>query len=248
MKNKQVPYLRILLLLSLLIGLFAIGRYSSFYNDGLRDQSSSLNPTNDPNQLESQNAQHSLQAIVDVLEPPVVEKNLSFQDHLAIQAELRLQSDVRYDGSYYKIGYPLGDIPAHIGVCTDVVIRSFRGLGIDLQQRVHEDMKVSFRSYPTKWKLSKPDTNIDHRRVPNLMTYFKRAGTSLKITDNPLDYFAGSVVAWDLGKGLVHIGIVSNYVSEVTGNPLIVHNIGAGPQMNDMLFDFKIIGHYKYGE
>ncbi len=252
MKYKQVPYLRILLLLILLVGLFAIGRYSSFYNDGLGDQSSSLNPTHNPDQLKSPSAPDSFESIVDILEPPIVERKLSFQDHLAIQAELRLQSDVRYDGSYLKIGYPLGDVPAHIGVCTDVVIRSFRGLGIDLQQRVHEDMKRNFRSYPTKWKLSKPDTNIDHRRVPNLMTYFKRAGASLKITDNPFDYFAGNIVAWDIsqgkGKGLVHIGIVSNYVSEVTGNPLIVHNIGAGPQMNDMLFDFKIIGHYKYGE
>ncbi len=248
MKNKQVPYLRILLLLILLIGLFAIGRYSSFYNDGLRDQNSNLNPTHNLDQFETQNVQQSFQPNVDVIEKPLVEKNLSFQDHLAIQAELRLQSDVTYDGSYHKIRYPLGDVPSHIGVCTDVVIRSFRGLGIDLQQRVHEDMKRNFRSYPTKWKSTKPDTNIDHRRVPNLMTYFKRSGASLKITDNPLDYFAGNVVAWDLGKGLVHIGIVSNYVSELTSNPLIVHNIGAGPQMNDMLFDFKIIGHYKYGE
>ena len=252
MKNKQAPYLRILLLLILLVVLFAIGRYSLFYNDGLRDHSSGLNPTHNPYQLESQSIQLPLQPIVDVLEPPLVERKLIFQDHLAIQAELRLQSDVRYDGSYHKIGYPLGDVPAHIGVCTDVVIRSFRGLGIDLQKRVHEDMKSNFRSYPTKWKSTKPDTNIDHRRVPNLMTYFKRSGASLKITDNPFDYFAGNIVAWDIsqgkGKGLVHIGIVSNYVSEVTGNPLIVHNIGAGPQMNDMLFDFKIIGHYKYGE
>jgi len=143
----------------------------------------------------------------------------------------------------------LGDVPSHIDVCTDVVIRSFRGLGIDLQKRVHEDMKGTFRSYPTKWKLSKPDTNIDHRRVPNLMTYFKHAGASLKITDNPLDYFAGDVVAWELNtansKVPLHIGIVSNYVSEFTSNPLIVHNIGAGPQMNDMLFSHKIIGHYK---
>ena len=151
----------------------------------------------------------------------------------------------------------MGDVPENIGVCTDVVIRSFRGLGIDLQQRVHEDMKRNFRSYPRKWKLTKPDPNIDHRRVPNLMTYFERAGASVAITDNPLDYYAGDVVAWDLskagaegngegnGKVLLHIGIVSNYVSEVTSNPLIVHNIGAGPQMNDMLFDYKIIGHYR---
>ena len=172
---------------------------------------------------------------------------LSFQDHLAIQAELRLQSDVTYDGRYLKIAYPMGDVPKDMGVCTDVVIRSFRGLGIDLQQRVHEDMKKSFRSYPKKWGLKKPDTNIDHRRVPNLMTYFERKGTSLGISNDPLDYYAGDIVTWNLDNGMVHIGIVSNYLSENTNNPLIIHNIGAGPQMNDMLFDFEITGHYKYG-
>ena len=170
------------------------------------------------------------------------------QSHLASQAELRLQANVTYDGRYLKIGYPMGDVPAHIGVCTDVVIRSFRGLGIDLQQRVHEDMKRSFRSYPNNWSLTKPDPNIDHRRVPNLMTYFKRTGAALRISSNPSDYVEGNIVAWDLGSGLTHIGIVSSHVSHLTGNPLIVHNIGSGPEMNDMLFKHKIIGHYKYGK
>ncbi len=255
----------------------------SVSDKALRDQTSSVkqfqnsDQAQNPDQLESQSLHPSADvtenSVIDspvtkspvteipviedpVIENPVVERKLSFQDHLAIQAELRLQSDVTYDGSYHKIAYPLGDVPAHIGVCTDVVIRSFRGLGIDLQKRVHEDMKRNFRSYPKKWRLTKPDTNIDHRRVLNLMAFFKRSGASLKITDNPLDYFAGNVVAWDLSKGkgagkgkaLMHIGIVSNYVSEFTSNPLIVHNIGAGPQMNDMLFDYKIIGHYKYGD
>ena len=219
------------------------------------DQSSSVNQPHHSDQRYNQ----QIQSPVEVIEKPIVERVLSFQDHLAIQAELRLQSNVRYDGSYHKIAYPMGDVPENIGVCTDVVIRSFRGLGIDLQQRIHEDMKRNFRSYPKKWKLTKPDPNIDHRRVPNLMTYFERAGASLPITDDPMDYLAGNVVAWDLskpgeakgegnGKAMLHIGIVSNYVSEHTSNPLIVHNIGAGPQLNDMLFDFKIIGHYKYNE
>lgn len=246
MKNKQAPYFKIFLLLILLIGLFAIGRYSSFYNNAL--MTLNINLTRNTSQFENRRLESSE---IDT-ENTIIDRKLSFQDHLAMQAELRLQSDVTYDGSYRKIAYPMGDVPEDIGVCTDVVIRSYRKLGIDLQQRVHEDMKRSFRSYPTKWKLTEPDTNIDHRRVPNLMTFFKRAGASLKITDDPLDYYAGNVVAWELdtgkGKRMVHIGIVSNYVSELTSNPLIIHNIGAGPQMNDMLFRHKIIGHYKYGE
>lgn len=263
MKNEQSHFRKLILLLSLILGLFATMQFSSVNDSWFRNQPPNVNQANHSDGRQNQ----QIQLPVEEIEKPKIEKVekatfdkpsvarvLSFQDHLAIQAELRLQSDVRYDGSYRKIAYPMGDVPENIGVCTDVVIRSFRGLGIDLQQRVHEDMKRNFRSYPKKWKLSKPDSNIDHRRVPNLMTYFKRAGASLAITDNPLDYFAGNIVAWDLsdgkgkgkGKGLVHIGIVSNYVSEFTSNPLIIHNIGAGPQMNDMLFDYKIIGHYKY--
>jgi len=181
------------------------------------------------------------------VELPTFSSNSDFQNELAMQAERRLQSNVTYDGRYLKIGYPMGDVPANMGVCTDVVIRAYRGLGIDLQQRVHEDMRRNFRSYPNNWQLSKPDSNIDHRRVPNLMTYFKRAGASLPVSNNPLDYHAGDIVAWDMGNGLTHIGIVSTYVSEKTNNPLIVHNIGVGPEMTDILFDFRIIGHYKYG-
>ncbi|WP_299881401.1 DUF1287 domain-containing protein [uncultured Cocleimonas sp.] len=263
MKSKQNHYRKAILLLALVVGLIATVQLSSIKHHELKDitfnenvfkdaalkgQATVLNPTQDSDQRPTD---------VELIEQTIIEvpeKELTFQDHLAIQAELRLLSDVRYDGSYLKIAYPMGDVPENIGVCTDVVIRSFRGLGIDLQQRVHEDMKRNFRSYPNKWKLSKPDTNIDHRRVPNLMTFFERAGASLPITNDPMDYLAGNVVAWDLsqtngsntkGKSMLHIGIVSNFVSEHTSNPLIVHNIGGGPQMNDMLFDFKIIGHYK---
>ncbi|WP_207907080.1 DUF1287 domain-containing protein [Cocleimonas flava] len=275
MKSTQNHYRKTILLLVLVVGfvgviaLLATGQLSfikdhkfkddtfsgdTFNDDVLKDHSKNINPQSNPSQDADQR-----QTDVELIEPTIVEvpeKELTFQDHLAIQTELRLQSDVRYDGSYRKIAYPMGDVPENIGVCTDVVIRSFRGLGLDLQQRVHEDMKRNFRSYPNKWKLSRPDTNIDHRRVPNLMTYFNRAGASLKIKDDPMDYIAGDIVVWDLNavkgksrsKVLLHIGIVSNYVSELTSNPLIVHNIGAGPQMNDMLFDFKIIGHYKYGD
>ena len=168
MKNKQSHFRKIILLLSLIIGCFAIAQFSSVNDSKFRDQPSNANQANDSDRRQNQ----QIQLPVDVIEKSIVERVLSFQDHLAIQAELRLQSDVRYDGSYHKIAYPMGDVPENIGVCTDVVIRSFRGLGIDLQQRVHEDLKRNFRSYPKKWKLSKPDSNIDHRRVPNLMTFF----------------------------------------------------------------------------
>ena len=192
MKNKQSHYRKAILLLTLVVGLFATVQFSSIIIlkpsnvDKFRDQSSNVNQAHNSDERQNINKSQQIRLPVDTIEQPIVERVLSFQDHLAIQAELRLQSTVRYDGSYRKIAYPMGDVPENIGVCTDVVIRSFRGLGIDLQQRVHEDMKRNFRSYPKKWKLSKPDPNIDHRRVPNLMTYFERAGASLAITDNPL--------------------------------------------------------------
>lgn len=200
--------------------------------------------------LENTSTESLFQSIApetETFQAPIARSNLYVQGGLASQAELRLQSNVSYDGRYVRMSYPMGDVPSNIGVCTDVVIRSLRGLGIDLQQRVHEDMKRNFRSYPNNWQLSRPDSNIDHRRVPNLMTYFERKGASLGISSNPSDYQAGDIVAWDMGNGLTHIGIVANHVSEITSNPLIVHNIGVGPEMTDILFDFKIIGHYKYG-
>ena len=160
----------------------------------------------------------------------------------------RTFSTVRYDGSYHSIPYPNGDVSADTGVCTDVVIRSYRSIGTDLQQLVHEDMKRHFDSYPSKriWGLSKTDTNIDHRRVPNLQKFFKRNGTSLAHSQNPADYNPGELVTWMVSGNLPHIGIVSNKHDSQTGNPLIVHNIGRGPVLEDMLFDYPITGHYKY--
>jgi len=152
-----------------------------------------------------------------------------------------------YDPAYVVIPYPMGDVPPEKGVCTDVVIRAFRRAGIDLQKTVHEDMAKDFSVYPKKWGLLKPDTNIDHRRVPNLQTFFTRQGKSLAITDRAENYQPGDVVAWDLdGKGMTHIGLVSNLYSETTKRNLIIHNIGGGAQLEDRLFDWKIIGHYRY--
>ena len=156
------------------------------------------------------------------------------------------QQKVSYDPSYFSIDYPNGDIPADKGVCTDVIIRAYRKQDIDLQQLVHEDMKNNFDKYPNNWGLTRTDKNIDHRRVPNLMTFFKRAGAEKSITQNAADYNPGDVVAWNLGNGLTHIGIVVDKKSNDRKRNLIVHNIGNGQVLEDCLFDYKIIGHYRY--
>jgi len=165
---------------------------------------------------------------------------------LADSAYTLTKQYVQYDPSYVQMNYPNGDVPANKGVCTDVVIRAYRKLGIDLQKEVHEDMKANFDKYPNKWGLSRPDKNIDHRRVPNLMTFFTRHGTVKKISQVPNDYQSGDIVCWDLGGGITHIGIVSRKKSEDKQRNLIIHNIGAGQVLEDCLFQFKIIGHYSY--
>jgi len=155
---------------------------------------------------------------------------------------------VIYDPGYYKIAYPNGDLPADRGVCTDVVIRAYRKLGIDLQKEVHEDMVDNFSKYPKIWGLSKTDKNIDHRRVPNLMVFFKRHGQVKAITSKSADYLPGDLVCWNLGGGITHIGIVVNKKSADGARNLIVHNIGGGQVLADCLFQFKIIGHYTYSK
>ncbi|HEX8686741.1 MAG TPA: DUF1287 domain-containing protein, partial [Pyrinomonadaceae bacterium] len=170
-----------------------------------------------------------------------------FLDGLAEAAVERTGHEVRYDPTYFVIDYPGGDVPAEVGVCTDEVIRSYRAVGVDLQRLVHEDMKGNFSAYPRKWGLKRPDTNIDHRRVPNLMTFFERQGAALPVTQEARDFRPGDVVTWDLGGGLTHIGIVVNVPSDADGERMqIVHNIGAGPKMEDVLFNWKITGHYRY--
>ena len=164
--------------------------------------------------------------------------------HAAIE---RTKHKIRYDGGYYLIKYPLGDVPDHIGVCTDVLIRSYRAIGIDLQRLVHEDMSDNFSAYPSTriWGLKTTDRNIDHRRVPNLQVFFARHGQVLEISNNKKDYRAGDIVSWMTPGNLPHIGIVTDKIAS-NGNPLIAHNIGAGPMLEDMLFDFDISGHYRY--
>ena len=152
-----------------------------------------------------------------------------------------------YTQDYFTIDYPNGDVPAETGACTDVVIRAFRKAGIDLQKEVHEDMRSNFAAYPRKWGLTRTDTNIDHRRVPNLQTFFDRKGRSLPISNDPNAFQPGDVVSWDLnGKGLTHIGIVSHIKDERSGRPMIIHNIGSGARQEDRLFEWKITGHYRY--
>lgn len=151
-----------------------------------------------------------------------------------------------YDPSYVSLKYPGGDVPKETGVCSDVLVRAFRGVEIDLQKEVHEDMKQAWSDYPKRWGLSRPDSNIDHRRVPNLMTYFGRKGKSMSITEDADDYRPGDIVTWDLGGGVDHIGIVTNMSSSQEGPLLIAHNIGAGALVQDVLFHWKITGHYRY--
>lgn len=170
----------------------------------------------------------------------------TFLDNLSDAALTTTQQEVTYDPSYFSIPYPNGDVPAGKGVCTDVVIRAYRKLGIDLQKEVHEDMVDDFQIYPKIWGLTRTDRNIDHRRVPNLMTFFKRHGAVKPITTDADDYLPGDIVCWNLGGAITHIGIVVNKKSDDGQRYQIVHNIGGGQVMEDILFDYKIIGHYVY--
>ena len=151
-----------------------------------------------------------------------------------------------YDPSYVSLDYPGGDVPETTGVCSDVVVRAFRKAGIDLQKEIHEDMKAARSDYPTKWGATSLDANIDHRRVLNLMAYFRRQGKSLPVSYSATDYQPGDIVAWDLTSGIDHIGIVTNMLSDSGDRYLIVHNIGAGTRVEDVLFDWTIKGHYRF--
>ncbi len=177
-----------------------------------------------------------------------VRSRKEFVRKLVAAAVERTNHFIRYDGSYVQIPYPGGDVPADTGVCTDEVIRVYRTLGIDLQTKVHEDMVRNFDAYPNqrRWGLSHPDSSIDHRRVPNLMVFFGRKGEKLAITSRSEDYAPGDLVTWDLGGGVPHIGIVVDRKSTESGNYRVVHNIGAGPKMEDVLFRWKITGHYRF--
>lgn len=188
--------------------------------------------------------------IVQKFKPASVSRHTTqlddFSAHFVEAALERTQHQVRYDGKYVMIPYPNGDVPENIGVCSDEVIRTYRKLGVDLQKDLHEDMLRNFAVYPKKWGLKRPDSNIDHRRVPNLQTLFARKGQVLKISQAEASiYQAGDLVTWMLPGNLPHIGMVTDQRSD-DGSPLIVHNMGAGPKLEDMLFNYPVTGHYRY--
>nr|WP_315202167.1 DUF1287 domain-containing protein [uncultured Flavobacterium sp.] len=172
----------------------------------------------------------------------------TFEEKLSDAAIFIIDSSIDYDPAYFSIKYPNGDIPKSKGVCTDVIIRAYRKLGIDLQKEVHEDMKANFSLYPNlkKWGMTKTDTNIDHRRVPNLEVFFERKGTKLPVSENANDYKTGEIVTWMINEKLPHIGIIINKKSIDGERNLIVHNVGNGQVLEDCLFSYKIVGHYKY--
>lgn len=172
----------------------------------------------------------------------------SEQNKKLVEYAANLPRAVFYDSDYRKIDYPMGDVPAYKGVCSDVIIRSYRGIDIDLQKLLHEDIKANFSAYPSKriWGLNKPDTNIDHRRVPNLEVFFTRKGKVKPITKNAEDYVPGDIVSWRLDNGRPHIGIVVNKKSGDNQRYLVMHNIGFGQVAEDVLFSWKITGHFTY--
>lgn len=176
-----------------------------------------------------------------------IENPSTFEEKLSNAAISIIDENVVYTPDYVSLKYPNGDVPAKTGVCSDVVIRAYRKLGIDLQKEVHEDMKANFSKYPTKWGLKKTDTNIDHRRVPNLEVFFERKGKKLEVSNNPNDYKTGEIVTWMINGKLPHIGIVTHKKS-IDGNPIIVHNVGGGQVAEDCLFSWEIVGHFKYGK
>ena len=168
-------------------------------------------------------------------------------DKLVAAARKQVGVTLTYDAAYSRLDYPGGDVPRERGVCTDVLVRAYRdGLGIDLQVLVHEDMRRAFSAYPTLWGLKKTDRNIDHRRVPNLQAFFKRAGAALAVSERGADYLPGDIVSQMLPGNLPHIAIVADERTSDGSRPLVVHNIGAGARLEDVLFSYKITGHYRY--
>ncbi len=167
-------------------------------------------------------------------------------DRLAATALSHSTEQVTYDPAYYKIAYPNGDVPFNKGVAADVMIRCFRKLGIDLQVEIHEDMAENFRLYPQLWGSNAPDTNIDHRRVPNLQRFLSRHGQELSHTRNAADYLPGDIVVWALPDATPHIGIIVPGPSSRSGEPWVVHNMGTGVKWENSLFEYQILGHYRY--
>lgn len=176
--------------------------------------------------------------------PPTSKQQFTLQ--LMAAAVERATHVVRYLPDYVRIDYPNGDVPASTGVCADEIIRAFRGVGVDLQKEVHKDMAAHFSEYPNKWGARHTDTNIDHRRVPNLMAFFARKGEALPITRTAKDYLPGDIVTWDLGGNVPHIGIVVDRHPLWSSTNMVLHNVGEGPKIENVLFRWQVTGHYRY--
>lgn len=188
-------------------------------------------------------AQEKIEKPIDINQNPK-----TFPEKLSNAAISIIDPEVEYTPNYVGIKYPNGDVPAKTGVCTDVIIRAYRKLDIDLQKEVHEDMKANFSIYPKTWGLKSTDKNIDHRRVPNLEVFFERKGEKLAVSQNPGDYKTGDLVTWMIADKLPHIGIITHLKSSDGKRPMIVHNVGYGQVLQDCLFSYKIVGHFRYGE
>lgn len=187
----------------------------------------------------------ALVAVLLLLPAAAQSETTTFPADLLDAAASQIGVTVTYDAAYARLAYPGGDVPLDRGVCTDVVIRAYRATGIDLQQRVHEDLRANWSAYPKLWGLRAPDRNIDHRRVPNLATFLARHGRVLAVSQTDASvYAAGDIVTWRLASGVPHIGLVAH--ERRNGRPLIVHNIGAGTQVEDVLFAYTVTGHYRY--
>jgi uncharacterized protein YijF (DUF1287 family) len=186
-----------------------------------------------------------LWALLLVLAAVVGDGRDTLASRIAGAAEDQVGVTVRYDPAYRRLDYPGGDVPADRGVCTDVVIRALRQVGLDLQEAVHEDMRGHFAAYPPLWGLRSTDRNIDHRRVPNLETWFTRAGFAVPRTGPGSEFRPGDIVSWRLPNGLAHIGIVAERQTDPPGRHLVVHNIGAGAQVEDVLTAWTLIGHFR---
>lgn len=169
----------------------------------------------------------------------------TFFDSLSMASITLSKDEVIYDGSYRSIPYPNGDVPVNVGVCTDVIIRAYRKMGVDLQKEIHEDILKNRAAY---WRVINPDANIDHRRVPNMQVYFKSYAKVLPISNDPNDYKPGDIVCWKLGGkgGIDHIGLVVNRKSFDEKRYLVIHNIGGGQNIEDFLFGDLIVGHYRF--
>jgi len=205
------------------------------------------------NSLGCQENKEKPKSIVEIKE---IKKNISieviqpktFAEKLSNAAISIIDPEVVYTPSYVGIKYPNGDVPEKTGVCTDVVIRAYRKLGIDLQKEVHEDMKSNFSKYPKTWGLKTTDKNIDHRRVPNLEVFFERKGEKLAVSQNSNDYKTGEIITWMIGDKLPHIGIITHLKSNDGKRPMIVHNVGGGQVLEDCLFSYTIVGHFRFEE